>query len=417
MSIPFMPPGAPSGWYEIPDYGWISLDFPSFGCDLSSTMRMILSAAARDLAEQAAIMDALVDGGVLPVTQAVEAGVEEVYSTIEYAVQTWWDKVVDFIEDLKAKFEWFLKTIHFKTILAVHQVAMLVSPQYRTMMQRIFKSLSEYSKAIGMGPAFIDLAIRSTRTLVLDVTGALGHSYDMSQLVWLTELDGFMKTLSVNSKRYADNPFLIFTDLEEDIERRYGNVHGSVESSTLLVIEGLLKGVGKAAADIGKIDKDLLKLLNDLPAFVKTHIDPQIFNVLRTIDGFIAGEFMPKMQSINVVIGQYGNDIRAAQAAASAAAARILSPKQTVMSLRDLPVIEQDEVLAGLDALDNRRTADMLLKITQWSKPVDDEFQRLLQLPEPTKAPPVFLTFEHSLASVPDLQAPVSGSGPFVGDY
>lgn len=414
---PFEPIGAPSGWYEIPGYGWISLDFPSFGGSLDTTMRMILSAAVRNLAEQAAIMDAMVDAGILPVTQAVELETEIVYSTIEYAVQTWWDKVVDFIEDLKAKFERFLKTIHFKTILAVHQVAMLVSPQYRAMMQRIFHSLSEYSKAIGMGPAFIDLAIRSTRTLVLDVTGASGHSYDMSQLVWLTELDGFMKTLATNSKRYADNPFLIFTDLEEDIERRYGNVHGSTESSALLVIEGLLKGVGKAAADIDKIDKDLLKLLNDLPAFVKSHIDPAIFNVLRTIDGFIAGEFLPKMSSINGVIVQYGNDIRAAQAAAATAAARILSPKQTLTALTTLPLIEQDEVIAGLDALDNRRTADMLLKITQWQRPVSDEFERLLQLPAPLKPPPVFLTFEHTLAPVPDLRAPVSGSGPFVGDY
>jgi len=417
MGMPFTPPGVPGGWYEIPGYGWISLDFPSFGGDLDFVTRAMLSAAVRALAEQAAAMDALVDAGLLPVTQTVEYETSVVYSEIEYTAAAWYDKVIYFIEDLVAKFEKLLKAIHFKTILAVHQVAMLVSPQYRTMMQRIFKSLSEYSKAIGMGPAFIDLAIRSTRTLVLDVTGALGHSYDMSQLVWLTELDGFMATLAKNSKRYADNPFLIFTDLEEDIERRYGNVHGSVESSTLLVIEGLLKGAGKVAADIDKIDKDLLKLLNDLPSFVKSHIDPAVFSVLRVIDGFIAGEFMPQIQAINGVITQYGNDIRAAQAAASAAAARILTPKQTMMSLRDLPLIEQDEVLAGLDGLARRRSTEIQTRMSEWSRPMSDEFERLLQLPAPLKAQPVFLTFEHTLAPVPDLRVPVSGGGPFVGDY
>lgn len=417
MSMPFVPPGVPSDWYEIPGYGWISLDLPSFGGGLASVMQMLLTLTARDLAEQAAIMEAMVDEGILPITQAMEEELAVLDTIIDFTITTFWDKVVDFIEDLIEKFEWFLRAIHLKTILAVHQVAMLVSPQYRAMMQRIFKSLSEYSKAIGMGPAFIDLAIRSTRTLVLDVTGALGHSYDMSQLVWLTELDGFMKTLAINTKRYADNPFLIFQDLEEDIERRFGNVHGSVETSTLLVIEGLLKGMGKAAADIDRIDKDALKLLNDLPSFIKSHIDPEVFRIMNTIDGFIAGEFLPRIQSINGVLAQYGNDIRAAQAAAAAAAARILTPRQTVLSLPDLPLPEQDEVLAGLDRLDNRRTTDMLMKITQWSKPVDDEFQRLLQLPEPARLPPVFLTFEHTLKSVPDVTTPVSGSGPFVGDY
>ena len=417
MGMPFTPPGAPSGWYEIPGYGWISLDFPSFGGSLDLTMRIILAAAVRDLADQANALTDLCEVTIDPFSQQTEWEVAVICDSIGWEEFTWLDHIEWWVDDILTKIERLLRVIHFKTILAVHQVAMLVSPQYRAMMQRIFHSLSEYSKAIGMGPAFIDLAIRSTRTLVLDVSGALGHSYDMSQLVWLTELDGFMKTLAVNSKRYADNPFLIFTDLEEDIERRYANVHGNVESATLLVIEGLLKGVGKAAADIEKINGDLLKLLNDLPAFVKSHIDPAIFGVLRALDGFIAGEFMPKMQQINGVITQYGADIRAAQAAAAAAAARILTPKQTVMSLLDLPVIEQDEVLSGLNSLDNRRTADMLLKVTQWSGPVSEEFERLFRLPAPVKPPPVFLTFEHTLAPVPDLNAPVSGSGPYVGDY
>lgn len=415
--LPFVPVGTPGNWLEIPGIGWINIDFPSFGGDMTASMRILLNEAARNLAEQAEIMIVLVEEGLLPFTQEVEYAVAVCADEVGITEMGFWQKLSWWIYDLKLKFEKLLNAIHFKTILAIHQVAMLVSPQYRAMMQRIFHSLSEYSKAIGMGPAFIDLAIRSTRTLVLDASSSLGHSYDMGQITWLMEMDGFLKTLAANTKRYADNPFLIFTDLEEDIERRYSNVHGNFELGVLNTIDSLIVGIGKAAGDIEKIDQDALKLLNDLPTMIKSRIDPEILKTMQAIDGFIAGEFLPKIGAINGVITQYGNDIRAAAAAASAAAARILTPKQTVMSLRDLPVIEQDEVLAGLDALDNRRTADMLLKITQWHRPVNDEFERLLQLPEPAKAPPVFLTLEHTLASVPDLQAPVSVSGPFVGDY
>jgi len=420
MALPFipMPDGSPpSGWSYLPFFGWLFTTIPLSQADLDEKTRVQIEQLRWEFLWQAYEVDLILVGSEAWATQQLEYEVAVICDSIGWVEFNWWDNVKWFIDDLATKFEKFLKAIHFKTILAVHQVAMLVSPQYRAMMQRIFRSMSELSKAIGMGPAFIDLAVRSTRQLVMDASAAVGKTYDLGQVAWLAELGTITKMIAANAKRYATEPFLLFTDLEEDIERRFGNESGETALGALASIKHLLTAVGSIAGGIEKINADALKLLNDLPTFIKAHIDPRVFDIMNRIDNVINIDINPKIANLHSIIAPFGADIQAAMKEAKDAAARILSPKKIVLALPALPDIEQDEVLAGLNALDNRRMSDMLLKVAQWSRPVSDEFERLLQLPAPAKAPPVFLTLEHSLAPVPDLRAPVSGSGPFVGDY
>ena len=417
--VPWIPSPAekPPGWIYIPDYGWITPDLGNVITELPAYLQILFNESIRNLAEQIAELQCTVTLDVSWASQEIEYEIDVACSHLEWVAFTWWDNLKWYIDDIVSAFEKFLRIIHYKTILAVDQVLTVVSPWYRRMKQRIFKSLSELSKALGFGPEFIALAMRTTRTIVLDWNAATGNNYWVGEAVWLDEHDKFLSRLAKNTRRYINNPELIFEDLEADIEERFGNMRGGMEATTFLTIEGILKGVGKAAADIDRLDRDALVLLNGLPNIIKSHIDPRVFDIMNRIDDVINIDINPKIARIDAVIAPFGADIRAAQKAAADAAARILTPKQTLLALPGLPALEQDEVLAGLNALDNRRTADMLLKVSQWSKPVSDEVERLLQLPAPVKPPPVFLTFEHSLAPVPDLRTPVSGSGPFVGDY
>lgn len=373
--------------------------------------------AAVEMAKEAELIQILLDLGGIWTGQEIEGEVAIVWSEVWQVTHSWFEKIVDGIRALAEKFRKLLEIIHFKTILAVHQILMIVSPQYRAMMQRLYASITRLSKALGFGPEFIMLAVHNTRTLVFDAAHTLGLDFDGGRLHWLEDLDRITTGIAKYPKRYKNHPELLFEDLGTWVETAR---HNAASDTQLTTTESVLSIIGKAgdiAEDVSKVTRDLNKLLLDLPAMLKDHIGAATLRTLQMVGTTLDTDIRPRLSGIDKIIAPFGADIAAAKAAAAAAAARILTPKETVTALAALPIVEQDEVLAGLDALDNRRTADMLLKVTQWSKPVDDEFQRLLQLPTPVKPPPVFLTLEHSLAPVPDLKAPVSGSGPFVGDY
>jgi len=83
--------------------------------------------------------------------------------------------ISSFISAIAVSFGAFLEAIHFKTLLAIHEIAYLLSDEYRLMLASITQDIMEYSESLGMGSTFVLLGIQNVRTLVLDVSSMLGR--------------------------------------------------------------------------------------------------------------------------------------------------------------------------------------------------------------------------------------------------
>ncbi|GAI32621.1 unnamed protein product, partial [marine sediment metagenome] len=87
----------------------------------------------------------------------------------------------------------FLDAIHFTTLLQVHQIAYILSGDYREMMSHVYNEIAEVSGALGLGSGYLILLHRNARNVILDVSGMMGRSYDVAEITWLQQYSDYLK--------------------------------------------------------------------------------------------------------------------------------------------------------------------------------------------------------------------------------
>jgi hypothetical protein len=323
----------------------------------------------------------------------------------------------DFVRGVVYDFEHLLAAIHFKEIMAVNSMAMMVSSDYREMMNKVYGALGEYSKALGYSAEFISLALRNTRNLILDVSSSLGHKYDLADANWLSSLSAFLNKAQYLGDTYAKHPERLFADLENDIERHYVDAKGGFMQGFIGTVDNVVNGLSAAATTISRIDTDLSNLIRDLPETIRRHIGPEIVGVLNTVNSYIRMDVLPALGNINTTLANYKTDIDGLKKDAKDLAGRILTPKQTITAVKDLPSTDLADIRDVLDTVEAERLRDVLTTMTELTTPALTEWGKMLEVEAPKKPAPAILRLEPEIARPPEPSFVPSRATPFPGDY
>lgn len=206
------------------------------------------------------------------------------------------------VSTISAVFTGFLEAIHFATIMKVHSIAMVVSTDYRAMMQGVYTRIGEVSRALGLGTHYINLVLRDARNIVLDVSTTLGKRYDLAEITWLTEMNNFLHKFQDVAMRYERRPYLLLIDIGEWIEKPAMDIKGSAMQAVILQLDGLLTTVDKTITTVTEYRDKVENLVSDLPEFMRKEIRTFTDPIIEKYDTYILKTVRPHIRYVDGMI-------------------------------------------------------------------------------------------------------------------
>jgi len=357
-------------------------------------------------------------GGALAGVGTLVSGITSAISSAVTAISNIsFTKLSGWTSALKKGFTGFLEAIHFDTLMKVHDIAYLVSSSYRKQMMKVWLKISEFAAAAELPAGYIENAINTARAIVLEVSGAMGKSYDLAEITWLSSLKDLMEKINETAEKYRRNPQQIWLDLNELIVKPAIDTRSEFERGLLVTIDKVIS-TGKDLAEWVEINSDKIEnVLDVLPDKIKEKVEPYITDVLADIDRFRNNIFEPTVgrieKIIDVVYSRQGKNI------------------QRLQDLGHLIALPGD-LLSGVDRLADWKRVEQENKIgevsnraarrqdTDWADVVEDKKITLEAVRKALeyKAPPPFWF----VPEVPGIMYPVGkppepGKTWFVGDY
>lgn len=195
-------------------------------------------------------------------------------------------------------FATFLSAIHFKTLLAVHLMALQTSEDYRKAVMGIYNQVSLISSAMGFNAQFLNLAFQNTRAIILDASSALGRSYDIAQITWLNTYSNLLERFSTLTEKFKNSPGDLFLWLSHWYERPALNAKANGVKATLGGLNGALKSVTKIFQDVQTVRNDLEQFVHDLPQSIRKEILPKFKEITKTFDTFIDETYKPSIKTL-----------------------------------------------------------------------------------------------------------------------
>ncbi|KKL89011.1 hypothetical protein LCGC14_1918990 [marine sediment metagenome] len=331
--------------------------------------------------------------------------------------RTVYNTVAAYVHSTAGTFRHLLDIIHFKTILQVHSIAQIVSPQYRAMMVKVYDAISRASDALGLGPMFLTLAIQNTRNLVLDVTSMFGQKYDLGQVSWLGTMNNYLDHFNTHVEKYRLNPEAVFWDLAELIERPAQDAKGAFQQGIISSLDTVLDFAAKVGDGLSQIGIDIETLYNDLPQFVKNTIPDPGTVFWDNFGGFLDDHYRPTIQALQDEIGGWSQDLQTSQQTVAGLVAQLRKPGDLIRNIDALPAYEredQDRILAEFSNRRLGRLVDRLMPALSLSREKLDSNARI-PIPPPLISP--ILSYEASSGSVPGVGGTAQRGSWFVGDY
>jgi len=363
-------------------------------------------------------------GLYLAASQQVTLSAAMIYEDASYgmlqattAYQTATLSIVGYIDVLTAGFKTFLEAIQFRLIMSMHQIAYLISGEYRQAVSKIFGQIAEVAAAIGIGATFFHLALRDSRNLILSTSAMMGMKYDMADIAYMQSLKTYLTDFATNIHRYENDPAQMLWDMDQMITRPAIDAHGSTMQVVYSSVERLFEGVRAFGEDLTKVRGDLVRLIYDLPGAMTTQIRPWFDKAIESFDKFIKLTYDPAMKVISAGFAAVGAQIGAHETELRSTAARLARPGKYLSEVNNLPEDERktDELIIGelasrsdrefLDAVTAENTA-LLLEL-------ENSATRALPSPVSIKSPVI--------KSEPTVDAPAPTktreNSPFVGEY
>ncbi len=261
----------------------------------------------------------------------------------------------------------FLIYIHFSTIMAIHSLAYMVSEDYRLMMSKIWTQIAQVSKQLGLGAAFLSLALHNARSVVLDVSSRIGMKYDLAELAWLQEFNGFLSNFAKDTKRYMNEPGLVFWDIDQWIIKKQIDRGGGYAQVIWTSIETGIKGLKEMFEEVTEFKTGLETLVGYMPSFIRKEIQPELDKVTRYVDDFVDKHYQPSMDlldnSIRILQGRQQTTVKSIDGIVN----RLIRPADYLHEIDSLPDdarFEQEKSLAEITTRDSRADANETIEAT-----------------------------------------------------
>lgn len=208
-----------------------------------------------------------------------------------------------FVDAIAISMSAFLEAIHFTTLLHIHQVAYILSGDYREMMSHVYSEISEVSVALGLGSGYLILAHRNARNVILDVSGMMGRPFDLAEITWLTEYSDYLKKFNTQVKKYQADPGSILHDIDDWLIKPAADLKASIMRNVITIIDDSAMALKDTVSDVSKLRTDLGQLITDLPPKIRAEIEPRIEGVFEKYDTWIIEDYKPALKEFDRLIG------------------------------------------------------------------------------------------------------------------
>lgn len=325
--------------------------------------------------------------------------------------------VAEYITITISFFQSFAEIIHLKTLLQVHEIAYIVSDNYRIFMNKVYLNIGEFSNAIGIGFGFFPLALRNVRAIILDASTTLGKPYDVAEVTWLFGLSEFMETIADKGDEYARNPHHIFNDLDRILTKPAMDAKAFAMQTLFVVIEQGLTATKKVIEGVSLVSADLDRFIADLPDFVRGQWSEALLGVTADFNDFYREDYRPAIDTLDGVLKVVNKRIDDARLIAFRIISRLKYPGDLLEGVDNLLSFERDKQVGKISQIANEPSRLLSEAVIQSSQSGYDTLKSLaealgLKIPE----------VAWDVGELPGLSAPVFGQVPdtktwFVGEF
>lgn len=232
---------------------------------------------------------------------AIAGWVSAAISTVSESLIVAWEYIGYYVLCIEEAWAAFLEAIYWEYILIVHEIAYLVSEDYRVMIQAIWREISEVSKALGFAPEVLNLAFRNARALVLTASSAMGKSYDIAEITWLNSFNAYMKKFAYLCERYENDPAALYYDIDKYLIKHSVNVAGSMSRTILRTMTDVIGTLELTLNKINEFRTDIDKLIEGMPSAIRREILPLIQPVSAAFEEFVLYQYAPTMETVKEI--------------------------------------------------------------------------------------------------------------------
>jgi hypothetical protein len=231
---------------------------------------------------------------------SVIAGIKTVVSTVGIVITKIVHAVgaaVKFtITTLKTTFGKFLEAIHFKELLAIHEIAYILSSDYRQMIDKVFSEIAKFSEEVFGTSWALTMILQNSRQLIYSVTTTLGFPVDIAEVEFIQYLDTTLQKVTDKAGTYRSNPEQIFYDVTEWIYRPVQEKYSEGNKGIILALEGVIEGVDKVAQNVFEINEQTQAVVAYLPEPLRGTLQETLEPIDERISSFRYDIYEPKMK-------------------------------------------------------------------------------------------------------------------------
>jgi hypothetical protein len=332
------------------------------------------------------------------------------------SVEVWAD-VYGALSTVSTVFKSVLDIIHFKTLMKIHDIAMLVSENYRKTMFDVMSSLVDVSIALKQSGGFLPLVLNNAKSVCLDVSSAMGRSFDIGELSYVQHLMEWANNFQHVATYFAGRPYDIISNVEYYITKPEIDNKATIFQTLFLSVDKTLDAAENMALYVGQLRDDLNRFGGQLPGFVKDAIQPYIKQATGALDEFINTTYKPALQQLQDITNILHGDLSVEKGKLETLAKRLVKPANYLKEIDTLPDdqrIEQEQAIGEI-------ATRSLFRYVPGQKSNLDDIKAVLDgietVVEMEIKPPSWEVTQGEIEKIEDT-IPVEGRNtPFVGDY
>jgi len=285
-----------------------------------------------------------------PYLAPVFAAIAEGLSAVGTAITTAYAALSGYVAATSFYVSQFLTAIHFSAIMAVNNIALLVSPDWRNFMAGLYGRIAQVSASLGLDAQYMSLALRNVRALVLDASTTIGQSYDLAEVSWVNSLTTFFQTTSKTFSKYKNNAAAFFQDIDDYFVKPAMDVKSKSQQIIISTIDNTVKLVDSTVKNVVKVKDDLQRTINQAPPIIRKMIKEDLDEALKPLNAWVTDIYDPTVKALSGLIDN-------------------LKVKQDETKANMSDVVDQltrpGDLLKGADKLTPERQQDQLNKISE----------------------------------------------------
>jgi hypothetical protein len=237
----------------------------------------------------------------------------------------------------------FLEAIHFSTILTIHEIAYIVSDDYRAMWSKVYSEMGEISYALGYSADFLNIIIRDSRNVVLDASAMMGQKYDLAEVTWVKSFQSYLKVFSDQASKYTKNPGAVFYDIDRMLTKPAVDNKAGIMQTVFVAIDSTVKFTKATVDQVEKLRVDTGKLIADLPGDIRNTVKPWLDDILKGWDKWIREDYKPSLKVLDATIKALDIETGVNAARQKDLANRLKKPGDYLREIDRLPKDERED--------------------------------------------------------------------------